>query len=79
LVLVPLAALVQRSAMTMPFLRSTETHLFLRPDLAPDRSRAEMSSRMAAGHREAARSVLDDIEHGFRLASGRGDTHGNHI
>ena len=40
---------------------------FLRPGLIVVRCRAEPRSRMAAGHREAARSVLDGGEHGTKL------------
>jgi len=36
--------------------------LFLRPDLSPDGHRAQASSMMAEGHREAARSVIDEDE-----------------
>jgi len=46
-----------------------ENDLFLRPDLRAPSRRAQRGSRMAEGHREAARSVLDVREHGGRLRS----------
>src|SRR6266446_5750334 len=39
----------------------------LRPDLPPERRRAQWRSRIAIGDRGAARSVLDGREHGARL------------
>jgi len=54
------------------FLDSTGNGLFLRPDLGSAGRRAQGRSRMAEGHREAARSVLDRSEHGGRMNPGRG-------
>src|SRR5574340_749209 len=52
------------------FLGSAEAP-FLRPGLNRTGRRAQPRSRMAEGHRAAARSVLDRGEHGARLGSGR--------
>jgi hypothetical protein len=41
------------------FLGSTDDATFLRPDLPAPSRRAQGRSRMAKGHREAARSVLE--------------------
>jgi len=57
-----------RSLPAVMFLGSAATDLFLRPDLqAPGRC-AQGWSGMAEGHRLAARSVLDQTEHGGTLA-----------
>ena len=50
---------------------------FSRPGLSSRRRRAQPRSRMAAGHREAARSVLDGGEPGARLCPGRGERGGD--
>ncbi len=55
------------------FLGSAQKHLFLRPNLRPPRRRAQGCSRMAEGHREAARSVLDQTEHAGTIVSREGD------
>ena len=46
---------------------------FPRPGLTFLGRRAQPRSRMAAGHRGAARSVLDGGEHGGNLARGKAD------
>jgi hypothetical protein len=48
-------------------LGSTGDDRFLRPDLRQSGRRAQARSSRAAGHREAARSVLDRAEHGGRI------------
>ena len=65
------------------FLSSIGDSLFPRPDRRHAGRRAQRRSRMAAGHREAARSVLDRGEYGGRLDAGgwikRNDLNGCYV
>jgi hypothetical protein len=56
------------------FLSSTERRLFLRPDLPPVSRRERRRSRMAEGHRAAARSVLEGRRGAVAPPNGRDAT-----
>jgi hypothetical protein len=61
------APFITLSMKPLVFLCSADKGPFLRPSLISPGRRAQSRSSMAAGHRRAARSVLDGGEHGAML------------